>query len=160
MVIVDAALHAGLDPDELATRAGTSGGRRGSARARAVLGLADGGAESPWETACRFTLLRAGFPVPQTQIPVETRLGTFWADLGWEEWRVLLEYDGRTKYAGREVEEFVREKRRHDAVVEAGWRMVHVTREDLRATGVFTSRVAALLPRVVTAQLRPRRELG
>ncbi|MBO3086216.1 hypothetical protein [Cellulomonas fengjieae] len=159
LVVVDAALRAGADPAELAARADATVGRRGSGRARAVLQFADGGSESAWETACRFTLLRAGLPVPQTQIPVATRLGTFWADLGWAQWRVLLEYDGRTKYAGREAEAFLQEKRRHDAIVEADWRIIHVTRDDLRNTAALIARVAGLLPQAVTSGLRPRREL-
>jgi very-short-patch-repair endonuclease len=160
LVIVDAALRAGAHRADLEARAAAAAGRRGSARGIAVLRLADGGAESAWESACRFTLLRAGLPVPQTQVPVETRLGTFWADLGWEEWKVALEYDGRTKYVGRTTEEFMREKRRHDAVVEEGWRMLRITRDDVRQSGALVRRVAALLPPAATTSLRPRRELG
>ena len=160
LVIVDAALRAGVQRADLEARAAAAARGRGSARGMAVLRLADGGAESAWESACRFTLLRAGLPVPQTQIPVATRLGTFWADLGWEEWKVLLEYDGRTKYVGRSTEEFMREKRRHDAVVEEGWRMLRVTRDDVRDSALLVRRVAALLPPAVTASLRPRRDLG
>ena len=159
LVVMDAALRAGADPAELEDRASTSVGRRGSARARSVLQLADGGSESAWETACRFTLLRAGLPIPQTQIPVATRLGTFWADLGWAEWRVLLEYDGRSKYLGREADAFIQEKRRHDAIVEEGCRLIHVTRDDLRDAQALIGRVTALLPPAVTSALRPRREL-
>ncbi|WP_421735349.1 hypothetical protein [Cellulomonas sp.] len=160
LVVADGALHRGLDLAELHEKAAAAIGRRGVARARAVLELADGGAESPWESASRYALLRAGFPVPQTQIPVETRLGTFWADLGWEEWRVLVEYDGRTKYLERGAEELVREKRRHDAVLEAGWRVVRVTREDFRLPGSIAARVAPLLPHAVTERLRPRPALA
>src|SRR5665647_3975642 len=52
-------------------------------------------AESPGESSARSVLLRAGLPVPQTQVRVDTPLGTFWSDLGWPEWRLLAEYDGR-----------------------------------------------------------------
>jgi hypothetical protein len=155
LVIADAALAVGMDLAELTERAARSGGRRGVARARDVIALADGGSESPWETACRFALLRAGFPPPQTQVEVATRLGTFWADLGWAEWRVVIEYDGRSKYAGGE-DELMREKRRHDAIVEADWRVVRATREDLRVRGSLAARVRRLLPPEVAATLRPR----
>ena len=114
--------------DELLAR---RAGRRGSARARAILSLADDGAESPGESAARFVIISDGLPAPSTQVPVETRLGTFWADLGWPEWRLLLEYDGRGKYTGREAERFMQEKRRHDAVLDAGYRILRVTKEDL-----------------------------
>ncbi len=155
LVILDAALRAGLDRAELDARAAAAAGRRGSVRGLAVLQIADDGAESPWETACRFVLVRAGLPVPQTQVPVQTRLGTFWATLGWPEWKVLLEYDGRTKYADRPTEELVREKRRHDAVVDEGYRLLRVTHEDVRHPTTLVSRVAAALPTSVRPPSAP-----
>ena len=157
LVVVDAALHAGLDPETLRARAGASAGRRGVARGRSIIEFADAGAESAYESACRFLLLREGFPVPQTQIPIETRLGTFWADLGWAQWRVIIEYDGRTKYAG--PDDLIREKRRHDAIVEAGWRVVRVTKADISERFSLAHRVTPYLPSAVVANLRPRREL-
>ena len=51
---------------------------------------------------------------------MSTRLGSFWSDLGWEEWLLLMEYDGRRKYAGRADEVFFREKQRHHAVWRPG----------------------------------------
>ena len=101
LVVADAALHRGLERETLATALAGRRVRRGSARARAVLGIADDGAESPGESASRFVLLRGGLPAPTTQVPVRTRLGTYWADLGWHEWRLLVEYDGAVKYATR-----------------------------------------------------------
>ena len=103
----------------------------------------------------RFVLLRAGLPQPDTQVRVDSRLGTFWGDLGWERWRTLLEYDGRSKYTGREA--LIEEKRRHDAIVEAGWRILRVTKEDLRAPSALLARVTRLLPAAPHAGLRRRR---
>lgn len=160
LVVVDAALRAGVDRDDLLSRAAEQVGARGCAKARALIALGDGGSESPGESACRFAVLRDGFPPPRTQVEVVTRLGTFWADLGWPEWRVLLEYDGRSKYVGREAEEFVREKRRHDAIVEAGWRALHVTSEDLRRPGALTRRLLPLIPPAAARSLRRRSVLG
>lgn len=157
LVVVDAAVHAGLDIEDLRSRVLCSAGRRGVARGRALVELADAGAESPYETACRFLLLRAGFPVPQTQVPVETRLGTFWGDLGWAQWRVIIEYDGRSKYADPDA--LMREKRRHDAIVEADWRIARVTSADINERFSLTERVSAYLPAAVTNALTPRREL-
>ena len=103
--------------------------------------------------------IRCGYPVPTTQIPVETRLGTFWGDIGWEEWRLLIEYDGRIKYEERPTEAVIAEKRRHDALVEAGWRAIRVTKEDLATAAGFEARVSRLLPAPVLGGLRRRREL-
>ncbi|HEY0119466.1 MAG TPA: hypothetical protein VGC04_11860 [Cellulomonas sp.] len=154
LVVVDAGLRAGVLPGEILRMIGANPGGRGMARARAVLDLADAGAESAQETAVRFVLLRAGLPRPQTQVRVETRAGTFWADLGWEQWRALVEYDGRPKYTGPEA--LIREKRRHDAIVEAGWRVVRVTREDLRTPALLVGRLRRILPRDVPMERRPQ----
>jgi very-short-patch-repair endonuclease len=153
LVVADGALRAGADRAAALALLDDLTGHRGIRRARAVIGLADGGAESPGETATRFVLLRARLPVPRTQIEVTTRLGTFWADLGWEEWRVLIEYDGRPKY--RSVDDLIREKRRHDALLEAGWRVLRVTKEDLRSPAALLDRVERTLPAGVIRTPRP-----
>ncbi|MEZ0447654.1 hypothetical protein [Cellulomonas sp. ICMP 17802] len=158
LVLADSAARLPADVDTVDRLLAARTGRRGSARARAILALADAGAESPGESAARFVVLRDGLPVPDTQISIETRLGTFWADLGWEGWRLLLEYDGRTKYVGRELERFMEEKRRHDAVLETGRRILRVTKEDLSGS-ILTRRILEQAPGAVAAQLRPRREL-
>jgi hypothetical protein len=82
-------------------------GRHGMKVARAVLELVDGGAQSPKETWLRLLLMDAGFPRPQTQIAVRNEWG--WAeaylDMGWEDIKVAVEYDGdhhrslRSQYA-------------------------------------------------------------
>jgi hypothetical protein len=158
LVVADAALHAGLGRDTLAAFARP--GARGHARARAVLAVADDGPESPPESFCRFRLLRAGYPAPVTQIQVETRLGTLWCDLGWPEFRLVIEYDGRVKYEDRPTDAFSAEKRRHDALTEAGLRLLRVTKEDLAVAGQLEARVAAHFPASVTRALRSRRELA
>ena len=135
-------------------------GGRGHARAKAVLAVADDGPESPPESICRFRLLCAGYPVPVTQIEVATRLGTVWCDLGWPEFRLVLEYDGRVKYEERPTDAFIAEKRRHDALIESGWRLLRVTKEDLAVQGQLELRVGAHLPASVTSSLRRRRELA
>lgn len=159
LVVADAALRAGADRTQLAELLAARRGGRGIVRARAVIDLADDGAESPGESAARFVVLRDGFPLPTTQVPVPTRLGTFWADLGWPEWRLVLEYDGRSKYAKDPAETFMREKRRHDAMVEAGWRALRVTKEDLRGTAL-KRRLLPLVPAAVARQVRQRPELS
>lgn len=147
LAIVDAALNRGVARLEVESVLGDLGSRPGVARAREVLLFTDDGAESPGETATRLVLLRGGLPRPETQIEVPTRLGYFWADLGWRKWRLLLEYDGRPKYADQGPEALIREKRRHDAIVEAGFRLLRVTKEDLRHPDELIRRVLAHAPR-------------
>jgi len=155
LVVTDSALHAGLSRDRLEAVAATATGR-GSRRGRLVLSLADDGAESPRESWTRFAFLAAGWPPPQTQVRVETRLGVFWADLGWPQWRVLVEYDGVAKYDehGRAL---LAEKHRHTAISESGWRSVHVTKDDTPAS--ILARVAALVPASELVGVRPRHTL-
>ncbi len=155
-VVVDAALHAGLPRDELTLLATGAAGRRGAGRGRAVLDFADEGAESPPESVCRFRALLAGLPVPTTQIPVRTHTGNYWADLGWPEWRLLLEYDGRVKYPDSSA--FMAEKRRHDSIVETGWRIVRLTAVDLRTQADFERRLREHVPAAAWPRAR-RREL-
>jgi len=153
LVVVDGALRAGADRAAVLAMLDERQGRNGTARARVVVEVADPGAESPWESATRFVLLRDGLPAPATQVSVRTRLGTFWADLGWEQWKVLLEYDGRTKYL--DIATMMREKRRHDALTEAGWRVLRVTREDVFDRSGLGRRVRSWLPADVPEVRRP-----
>jgi hypothetical protein len=104
-------------------------GRRGIRRARVALDLVDAGAESPRETWLRLLLIRAGFPRPQTQIPVYNEYGVLVAvlDLGWEDIKVAADYDGdhhRTRVR------FNKDVRRHEEVTELGWIDVRVTSQD------------------------------
>ncbi|MFC8922460.1 hypothetical protein [Cellulosimicrobium sp. NPDC057127] len=149
LVVVDAALRRGVSHDELRRRAASSRGR-GVVRARAVIDVADGGSESPGESATRYALLRQGLPAPRTQVPVVTRLGRFRADMGWAEWRLLVEFDGFVKYGelagGDPARVLFEEKRRQEAMEEEGWRVVRVTRADLRQEEELAARVRRRLP--------------
>lgn len=71
-------------------------GARGLVQLRQALQLVDGGAESPYETKTRLVLVGAGLPRPQTQIEVLNDWGAVTAriDMGWEEWKVGVEFDG------------------------------------------------------------------
>lgn len=153
LVVADAALRAGADRQAALTMLDELRGRRGVTRAMTVVDLADDGAESPGETVTRFILLRAGLPRPQTQVPVETRLGVFWSDIGWEPWRALLEYDGRAKY--RTGADLIAEKRRQDAILEARWQMLRVTTEDIAGPRALVGRARNMLPSGVQLVQRP-----
>jgi hypothetical protein len=65
-------------------------GRRGIRSARTAVDLVDGGAQSPKETWLRLLLIRAGFPRPQTQIPVRDEFGRIIA---------YLDLDGTTSWS-------------------------------------------------------------
>jgi hypothetical protein len=69
---------------------------RGLRRVPRVLDLVDAGAESPKETWLRLLLIRAGYPRPQTQIPLLGPDGSpiYRLDMGWEDKLIAVEYDG------------------------------------------------------------------
>lgn len=158
LVVADSALAAGAEPDSVARRVAAARRTRYAVRLRAVVQHADPGAESAYESASRFVVLRDGLPAPATQVEVRTRLGTVWSDWGWPELGLLAEYDGRSKYGDGDLEAFMAEKRRHDAVVETGHRVLRIVKEDL-AAGRLTERVLAALPAGCWGPLRPRVEL-
>lgn len=107
-------------------------GRRGMKAARAALELADGGAQSPKETWLRLLLIAAGFPAPQTQIPVRNEWG--WAeaylDMGWEDIKVAVEYDGDQHRSSRY--QYVKDIRRLETIERHGWIVVRVIAEHHR----------------------------
>jgi len=142
LVVADEALRAGLVRDDACDLLDACRGR-GVRRAQAVLRYGDGGAESPWETATRAVLLRGGLPVPTTQVRVVTRLGPVWADMAIPEWRLLVEFDGRSKYTDSDV--LFDEKRRGDALAEHG-SLLRVTAPDHHNPHTIVTRALQYAP--------------
>ncbi len=121
-------------------------GARGLVRLRAVLPLIDGGAESPQETWTRLVLIDAGLPKPQTQIRVFDDYGDFVAriDLGYEQLRVGVEYDGPQHWT--DPAQRARDIERSTALLDLGWTIIRVTSELLRyRRGTFVGRVDAAM---------------
>lgn len=121
-------------------------GMRGLVRLRAVLPLVDGGAESPQETRTRLVLIDAGLPAPQTQIRVHDAYGDFVAriDMGYEDLRVGVEYDGPQHWTDPEQRD--RDIDRHTALLDLGWMIVRVSSELLRyRRGTLIARVVAAM---------------
>lgn len=121
-------------------------GARGMAQLRRVLELVDGGAESPQETRTRLVLIRAGLPTPATQIAVLDEFGHFVAriDMGWEQWKVGVEFDGAHHWT--DPTQRTRDINRLAESESCGWRIVRVSSDLLRhAPGVVIDRVLAAL---------------
>ncbi len=136
-------------------------GRRGVKRARRVLELADARSESPGESVTRWLIHELGLPAPDLAIWVMTPLGEYWIDVGCEELKVGIEFDGEVKYGGGEYGDprsrLIAEKRRHDALTEAGWTMIHVMAEGHRAPEVFRRRVTEAIARAARLRGGPAR---
>ncbi|OBB81959.1 hypothetical protein A5760_13430 [Mycobacterium colombiense] len=105
-------------------------GRRGLERARVNLGLVDAGAQSPKETWLRLVLIRGGLPRPQTQIPVVDEFGSAFAylDMGWEDVKVAVEYDGDQHRSDRS--QYTWDIRRLERLQRRGWIVVRVVSGD------------------------------
>jgi hypothetical protein len=117
-------------------------GRRGVARARVSLDLVDAGAQSPKESWLRLLLIRAGLPRPQTQIPICDEFGdaVAYLDMGWEDVKVAVEYDGDHHRTARL--QYNRDIRRHELLQRRGWIIVRVTADDSRGDIVRRARAA------------------
>jgi hypothetical protein len=124
-------------------------GARGVKMLKDALPLVDGGAASPRETWLRLIYIDGGLPKPTTQIPIFDVDGTLLrtVDMGWEDFKVVSEYDGdqhrtnRPQYIkdvrvipkierlGYVVERVIKEdrpaailRRAWDAMISRGWR--------------------------------------
>jgi very-short-patch-repair endonuclease len=118
-------------------------GRRGIRNARPALQLVDSGAESPKETWLRLVIIRAGFPRPQTQIPVHNEYGVLIAevDMGYEDLKIAIEYEGAHHRTDRR--QFDKDIRRYDELIELGWIVLRFTAED--TPGTVIRKIAAAL---------------
>jgi hypothetical protein len=122
-------------------------GRRGVARARRAMELFDPGAQSPKESWLRVVLMEAGLPRPQTQIPVRDEFGNPFAylDMGWEDVRVAVEYDGEQHRNDRR--QYTWDVRRLESLERLDWIVIRVLAGDRPAE--IISRVRAALARRV-----------
>lgn len=121
----------GVRPDAVLDLAERHRGARGVQRARALLPLVDAGAQSPRESWLRLLVIDAGLPRPTTQIPISDGFLTSFIDLGWEDLKIGMEYDGDQHATDRR--QFVKDIGRHDLFAAKGWLMVRVVKEHSRA---------------------------
>lgn len=111
------------DVEELA---GNHRHTRGLRQLEAALALVDAGAQSPKETWLRLLLINAGFPKPRTQIPVLGADGfpRYFLDMGWEDKRLAVEYDGEQHWTN--PWQFAADVERQEYVAQVGWTNIRV----------------------------------
>ncbi|MEV7229468.1 type IV toxin-antitoxin system AbiEi family antitoxin domain-containing protein [Polymorphospora sp. NPDC051019] len=128
--VLDGALRAGCNPDDLAMEAISHGGLRGIRQVRELLQFADAGAQCRQESQLRLVVIDGGLPRPQPQLPVVDGFGRlrYVLDLGWEERRVGAEYDGVSHLDRTRAR---RDRERHNWLAAQGWRMRYFTDLDL-----------------------------
>jgi len=117
-------------------------GARGLKALRTALPLVDGGSASPRETRLRLLYIDAGLPTPTTQIPIVEGRGRLvrWADMGWEEFMVVSEYDGDQHRTNRG--QYTKDIRSLRRARELGWIVDQVIKEDRPAEIVARARKA------------------
>lgn len=121
VAVGDALFRAGhLDAARLGARLERAGGKRGIVVARDLAPLLTPLAASRPESLVRYAVVSGGLPEPQVQIPILDRWGNevAHADLGWERWKVALEYEGR-QHADRD--QFGRDIDRYSLMAADGW---------------------------------------
>jgi hypothetical protein len=133
LVVADSALHGSrVSHAELREVSRTCGSWPGSDGARVAVLLADCRAESPLETLGRLLIHEHGLPPPTPQLPIEDDHGVFaYADLGWPDARVIVEFDGMLKYDGRDPQALRHEKLRQERIERLGWIVVRLTWHDV-----------------------------
>jgi hypothetical protein len=103
---------------------------KGVRQLRELLPLIDGGSESPRESRIRLMLHDAGFPRPETQIPVlagTTRPVAF-LDMGWRDFMIAVEYDG--DHHRKDRKRYVKDIARLRMLEAMGWIVIRVIAED------------------------------
>jgi len=121
-------------------------GVRSLRQLRQTLDLVDGGAESPYESLTRLLLVQAGFPRPQTQIPVLDEYGFLFArtDIGWPEYLVGVDFEGAHHWTDPKARS--RDLERYTKLPELGWSDIRLTSGILHnQPDRFLSRVGAAL---------------
>jgi very-short-patch-repair endonuclease len=133
VVLLDAGLRKGnLSTKALRKRLVRRRRVPGNTKAARAVRLSDRRRQSPLESEFRVLVFDAGLPVPAEQLEVRAD-GVFLgrADFGWPEHRLLVEIDGWEFH--RLWEAFVKDRRRQNAFVLDGWRVLRFTAADLRS---------------------------
>ena len=133
IVAADAGIHASvLTVDDLEVAARAIAGWARSSRVRTMLAHADGRSESPGESRLRFGLTVAGVETePQVLIRDDLGYAVGRVDLLVKGTRVVVEFDGKVKYADGNGETLWQEKRREDGLRRLGYTVVRVIWADL-----------------------------
>jgi hypothetical protein len=154
LVGVDAMLNrGGCKLDELVAYVDGHPGWRGVCFAREAVTHAEPLSESVMETRQRMALVLAGLPRPRAQVELFDQHGGFVAriDLGYDEWKVGLEYDGdvhrdRWRY----------DLERQERIRDLGW--WHRRYTSIHAAAGWTQMVAQVREALIAAGWRPQKD--
>lgn len=143
LVAADAALHRGLcDKTHLDAAIDRAKGYAGIEGIRAALMHATARHETPGETLTGVQLRSTGLNF-EPQVEIRTRTGLYRVDFLDREHRIIVEFDGMSKYGS--AEDLVAEKVREDSLRAKGYVIVRVVWRDLFEAGVVAGMVRAAL---------------
>lgn len=146
VAFIDALTHVGvLDLIDLEKRVVDSMGMWRVTRVREAVRHVDSRSESPQESRLRLLIVKSGLPRPHVQYEVRDD-GEFVArvDLAWPDMRVAVEYDGAHHADAMQMR---RDRRRLNALVHAGWTVIHAAAQDLREPDILMAQIRAALTR-------------
>ena len=156
VIAADSAFHSQPDVvDRVADVLARSRRHRGHTMARRALLFADGRSESVGETRLRLLIADGGFAAPELQCQVLSSSGMVLGrvDLANLNFGTLIEFDGMAKYGKQlnahrtELEVLRLEKKREEALREAGWQVFRVVWADLGDAAALQRRISDVFAR-------------
>ncbi len=131
--VVDQALRLRVaTPEQLSDALAPFARRSGIRQATRAVEFGDSRAESVGESWLRVALADFGLPTPLPQAEIRDDHGVLVArvDFLFEQYGVIVEFDGAVKYGGRDA--LIAEKAREDRLRDLGYQVVRVTWADLK----------------------------
>ncbi|KAA0022430.1 hypothetical protein [Antrihabitans cavernicola] len=129
LAVVDSALRRGVARRMLDAELARQVGNRGIRQATELVPIANPLAELPMESRTRLRCIDAGLPTPDLQVVVRVSGMDRRLDLGWERWKVGLEYESRELHSSELA--VSRDNRRHNWLTDHGWQMFYATSDQV-----------------------------
>lgn len=144
VVIGDSAFHKGLDMEVLDALLVKFAHVKGIKRARAVVKALNRLAESAGETRTRLIIAELPIEQPELQVEFNTYTGRYRVDFAWRGIKLILEFDGNSKYSGyaQPTEQaLIDERERENALIELGWRFIRIKWKHLANPELLKARI-------------------
>ncbi len=132
VVLADSLIEAGATTQAGIVEAARTLRARPARLGRQAAALARARVESPMETRTRLLMALAGLPEPQINLVLEQDGITYRLDLGFPEYRLAIEYDGRQH--AESSRQWQRDIGRREDLDRWGWRILVLTSADIYIT--------------------------
>lgn len=147
VILGDSALRKGANLSTLWDMVNAIPGKRGVRKARRVLQALDALSESVGETRTRLVIAQMDIEQPKSQCEIVVDGFLYRPDFVWEKQRLIVEFDGDTKYFDYKPvpEVLLAERKRERRLMEAGWRFVRFEWKDLENPEAMKRRIRTAL---------------